>query len=329
MPALAPLPWQDALWRRLSGLRAQERLPHGVLISGAHGVGKGVFAEALAALLFCQSPVSGAACGRCKGCALWRAESHPDFFRLSPEVDAKSGKVARVIKVDQARALTEFLGKSAQMGGWRVAVIEPADTLNTASANSLLKTLEEPGARTLLLLLTDQPLALLPTLRSRCQHFVVTPPEAAVARAWLAPRLSDPGAASLLLSLCRDAPLAAEQLAVTEGFRKRAELARALRDVRAGKAGPLSAASAFQKLPPEELFRTLHALVSDIILVRLARENRVANTDVLPVLRELASLFELPRLLALQAACLENQRLVPANIQPGLLADRFWQSLRG
>lgn len=100
------------------------------------------------------------------GCAEQiRAGNHPDVFVLSPE-----GK-SRTIKVESVRErIVEPLGKAAYSGGWRAAVVEGADRFQEAAANAFLKTLEEPPSKTLFLLLTDAPDAMLPTIVSRCRR---------------------------------------------------------------------------------------------------------------------------------------------------------------
>ncbi|RZU37135.1 DNA polymerase-3 subunit delta' [Fluviicoccus keumensis] len=329
MAHLQPYPWHDGGWRRLTGLHAEQRLPHALILSGPAGVGKHAFAESLASLLMCVSPRQGLPCGECKGCSLCRADTHPDYCQLSPVTDEKTGKTSKVIKVDQIRALLDFLSKSPQLGGWRIAIIDPADTLNVSAANSLLKTLEEPGDRTLLLLLTDQPLALLPTIRSRCQHFDLGVPDRAQAQSWLSPQLETPTHAGLLLSLCHGAPLAALAMSQQEVFRQREDLAKRLLAVASGRVGPLSASTATQKLPADEAWLWFYGLLADVGLMAAEARDAIKNRDLLPIIGSLAEVMGSRKALDLQALCLDNRRLLAANIQPGLLWDRFWEQTRG
>ena len=219
-----------------------------------------------------------------------------------------------------------FLNKSA---GYRVAVIQPADILNHNAANSLLKTLEEPGAQTAIILLTDQPLALLPTIRSRCQQFTVSVPSTQQAKEWLLPQLKNPAQADLLLRLSENAPLAALALQESAGFQCRAELAQSMVAVVERKASPLQIAQQWQKnLKPEELLPSLQLLLADALLSALGQDSAIKNSDLLPIIRVLGQRLSRTRLLELHSDCVESQRLVAANIQANLLLDNFWQRLQ-
>ncbi len=201
------LPWHEAARRRLDTALANGRLPHAVLLHGPVGVGKERFASALAAALFCTGRGDTLqACGACAECALSRAGSHPDLHWLRPLEKKKS------ISVDQVREASAELAMTSLRRGYRVAVIAPAQTMTTSAQNALLKTLEEPAARTLLLLVTPRPSGLLATLRSRCQRIEIARPPAEQARAWLERELGGaipPG----LLELSGGAPLRALELA--------------------------------------------------------------------------------------------------------------------
>ena len=204
---LTLLPWHAAARGRLETAVSAGRLPHAVLLHGPAGVGKERFAAALAAALFCKG--RGAtleACGQCAECALSLAGSHPDLHWLRRLEDKKS------ISVDQVRETCEQLGMTSLRGGLRVAIVVPAQAMTPSAQNALLKTLEEPAPRTLLMLVTPRPSGLLATLRSRCQRIEIARPGTAEALDWLGRELgaSVDGA---LLEAAGGAPLKALALA--------------------------------------------------------------------------------------------------------------------
>jgi DNA polymerase-3 subunit delta' len=201
------LPWHEGARARLAGALAGGRMPHALLLHGADGLGKEQFATALAAGLLCGRPDPGLMpCGVCGDCALSRAGSHPDLHWLRRPEDRKS------IGVDAVRDACEQLGMTSLRGGYRVAVVVPADLMTTSAQNAFLKTLEEPAPRTLLVLVTARPSRLAATLRSRCQRIEIPRPAAAEALDWLSTKLGSevpPG----LLDLAGGAPLRAAGLA--------------------------------------------------------------------------------------------------------------------
>ena len=177
-------PWQAEDWSRLQVRRARDALPHALLLCGPGGLGKRTFARSFMHGLLCTEPARGYACGCCRSCLLLAAATHPDLVELTCGV-RRDGTPRTEIVVEQIRDLSARLAMNSQFGGWQIACIDPADAMNTAAANALLKTLEEPSTRTLLVLLADAPERLPPTIRSRCQRIEFHLPAAAPALAWL------------------------------------------------------------------------------------------------------------------------------------------------
>ncbi|WP_097461594.1 DNA polymerase III subunit delta' [Mangrovitalea sediminis] len=203
------LPWHESSWLRVVEWSRLDRLPHALLLSAVRGSGKRDFAERLATWLLCSNP-GDVACGECKHCRLRAAGAHPDIQVCTPAD-------SRVIKVDQVRALTEFLVQSPQVAARKIAIVDTADQLNMNAANALLKTLEEPATDVNLLLLQHAGQRILPTLRSRCQVLSLPTPPIDTARDWLLSRLEgeegrDPELLDHALALAGGAPLAAQAL---------------------------------------------------------------------------------------------------------------------
>lgn len=151
-----------------------DRLPHGLIFAGPTGVGKATTAQALAAAFLCEHASGADACGACESCRVIEADNHPDFHTIIKEhirYHDKGGKSKGItLSIHVIRPeLIEPASRKPVMGRGKVFVIEQAELMNDDAQNAMLKTLEEPAGRTLIVLLTDQPGALLPTIRSRCQ----------------------------------------------------------------------------------------------------------------------------------------------------------------
>jgi DNA polymerase III subunit delta' len=226
-------PWQTNDWSRLQALR--QRLPHGLLFKGAKGIGKFELAMTFAKSLLCQQPDEHHfACEHCPSCHWFEQGSHPDFRLLQSELESLDGeenesgkKPSKQISVEQVRALSDFVGMSAHQGGRRIVVIHPAETMNTNSANALLKSLEEPPKDLLFILVSHKPQQLLPTILSRCLSFALPAPDTERAIKWLSQQgVKAPGEA---LAASGFSPLQAVQLDEQLGSEERKKLLQALR----------------------------------------------------------------------------------------------------
>lgn len=211
--------WNVPVWKNLQD--RIDSLSHGMLFAGPAGIGKVHFAEQFAAWLLCESSEkvgAAAACGVCPSCQLLASGNHPDIrvITLDEEEEgeegsetktAKSKKPSTQIKIDQIRALEDFVFVGSHRSGARVALIHPAEAMNLAAANSLLKMLEEPPPNVYFILATSNLRRLLPTILSRCRKVVFGIPETQAAVAWLkAEGVKSP---ERLLPLVGGAPLAA------------------------------------------------------------------------------------------------------------------------
>lgn len=278
------LPWHESVWRQLQQRRHADRMPHALLLTGPAGLGKGLLARRLARALLCETPAAqGDACGQCRSCRLFQAGSHPDYSPVQP---AEEGKV---IKIDQIRELCAFLGFTAQYGGYKIALLEPADRLNVNAANSLLKTLEEPPGHSLLLLVTAQPMRLPATVRSRCQRISFELPPPAVAVPWLAAQVQSDAPPEALLHSAGGAPLTAVVYADGERWRRRRQLAECYDQIVAGRADPVRAAEDWMQGDPAENLRWLIGWQTDLIRLKMNPEPpRLNHPDLRSMLRRWA-----------------------------------------
>lgn len=174
-----PYAWQEKQWEQLREQKSTAALAHAYLIYGEAGIGKSLFAEALAQSILCLTPTSTGACGGCSMCKLAASGSLPDLLVVEP-MDG-----SRDIKIDQIRKVSDFMAKSSHSGRGKVVVVHSAHCLNIAAANALLKTLEEPSQASYLLLVSELPGALSATIRSRCQRVKMNQPTKALGAQWL------------------------------------------------------------------------------------------------------------------------------------------------
>ena len=200
MPGFESLINQERPIRILTTLLQNGTLPHAFLFTGTAGVGKQAAADALAMACNCQggvpefhtedrsdqdpanstgaiNPISVNACGICKSCKKIASGNHPDIVRIKP--------VGPFIKIDQIRALRQTLSMKPYEAIMRVAILSEAQAMNAAASNALLKILEEPPHRSMLVLIANQKSDLLPTIVSRCQHVGFNPIPKEIIAEWL------------------------------------------------------------------------------------------------------------------------------------------------
>lgn len=287
--AVQILPWQHARWQEMVAWRASGRLPHALLLCGMRGVGKQHFAAGFAQALLCEQPVTdGRACQACRSCLLFRAGTHPDYQRITPLEEGKS------ILIDQIRELNASLTLKSHAGGYKIAVLRPADHMNSAAANALLKTLEEPPPHTLLMLITSRPAALPATVRSRCQRMNFTLPPTDAALPWLRERLEPAHDAAQLLAVAGGAPLKAVALAHNGLPQQRATLLDDLDGLQRGVADPVARAAAWLEWGAADCTEWLFGYIVDMIRLKSAPQPpRLRNRDLADPLRRISQRTEL------------------------------------
>ncbi|HEV2229091.1 MAG TPA: hypothetical protein VGR86_09040 [Steroidobacteraceae bacterium] len=227
-------PWIAPAAGSLAAARLAGRLPHALLVHEAPGAGGEWLAHWAARLALCERSAEApcAECGACRRALAWQ---HPDLIRLTPLEDS------RQIRIEQVRELAAQLALTSHAGGYKVGVLTPADSMNRFAANALLKTLEEPPPRTLLVLVASQPSRLPATVLSRCQRLVVRAPARAAAVAWLT-EVRGPGKWEAALETVGEAPMLLLEADPEPLAQIGAEMRHTLEAVAGGQADPVATA---------------------------------------------------------------------------------------
>lgn len=315
-------PWQQSQWQQLISQHQQSRLPHALLLTGTTGLGQTVFAQRFAHYLLCKQPSNGQACEECAGCRLILANNHPDLLSIFPEEEGKN------IKVEQIRSLIFSLQQTAQRAGYQIAIIAPAEALNKAAANALLKTLEEPGTQVLLILISQQAGALAATITSRCQQIQFS--SASSGADWLRAQcqtLNLKVDADLLLKIAEYAPLQALTLAQNNYLGLRDQLLTHLLAAATGKTSLLAPAADYAKQDTLLWVDIFISLIVDMVRLGLGvQATQVINHDRLPQLQLLTQQRQLSALTAVLTRLLEARRSL-LNNQIHLNAQLLVESL--
>ena len=317
--------WHAQTWQLAQA--AVARGAHALLIAGARGVGKREFALRLANSCLCEDRGRDASpCGVCESCRWFLAGTHPDFALLEPIRDepegegaGKSGVTAREhpINVDQIRRLGESLALSSHRQSGKVVIIYPAETMNPAAANALLKNLEEPPSRTLFILVAHRPALLAPTVLSRCQQLHIKVSDRDAAERWLKQQGIDD--AALHLALCGGAPLEALASATDELQSRRPQLLRSLCE---SEADGVALADRFRDLPPAAILAWLQKWTFDLLHMRFFGRARY-HLDLSEVTRSCAVKVDVHALSRLHRSLLAQQRHVHHPLNPRLLIEQL------
>ncbi|MCF6236254.1 MAG: DNA polymerase III subunit delta' [Gammaproteobacteria bacterium] len=303
-------------------------LPHALLLSGQKGIGKQRLAQVLMKAVCCDAlNKNGFACQQCRSCQLIEAGSHPDVKNINP---VETGKV---ISIDQIRALNQYVLLKAQLSGNKVAVISPAEQMNIASSNSLLKTLEEPPAHSLLVLVTSRPAMLPATIRSRCQNIVLHKPTMDVGVQWLKTHIDSPkDHLELLLSLADGAPFEAKKLADNDLLKHRDKMLSDLEGLIRGQNDPVSIAEAWLKVGMSDSLYWLRRWVEDLLRLKSSENlSNIVNSDVRGRLEKVAHLWDLKPLFRFYDQLCETIRLCETSCNPQMLLEDlliFWTHRR-
>ncbi|WP_291368914.1 MULTISPECIES: DNA polymerase III subunit delta' [unclassified Acinetobacter] len=310
-------PWQQTVWDTLTG--RFPKLGHGLLFYGKKGCGKEAFAQYFLAWVLCNNRhEKNAPCGECGSCLWLKSDTHPNYVYISTDEDNK--KQNAKIKVEKIRDLLPFVQQTVD--GWRVIVIEPAEALNIASANALLKTLEEPGDRVVIILLADHYLKLPATIRSRLQHFALDRISEAQAGEYLSQQLPDLDQTQkqLLMSLSNQMPLQAMQLAEAEWLSKRQEFLTDWQKLVTQKNMPMTIATKWNKaLSFSDFSQMFEYLLSDLICVKLNQQVKNSDLD----LSGLSEQYTLEFLFTVYSDLQQTKQYIEQNVQSNLVLDQL------
>jgi DNA polymerase III subunit delta' len=314
------LPWHstrfESLWAR------RERLPHALLIHGKKGIGKLRFATALAQALLCETPTAAGSCGTCASCVWFAGGSHPDFRRLEPVTEEQEGegapaKKSAQIVVEQVRALSDFLSVSTHRGGWRPVLLQPAEGLNPSAANALLKSLEEPPAHTLFILVSHRLHQVLPTIKSRCQLSALPAPTREQAADWL--KGEGVEQAELAAANTGGAPLMATELPTEDYWGQRR---RFLRLLAGGRVDPLAGADECQDAGIPLMLEWMQKWTYDVAARKLIGEIRY-NIDHEDAISRTASTCNPVRMMRFHRKLVRMQRHAHHPLNARLFAEQL------
>jgi DNA polymerase-3 subunit delta' len=314
-------PWVARETEAVAAAFAQGRLPHALLIHEGPGAGGEWLAAWAAQLVLCQEPAR-APCGVCSGCRRARALQHPDLLWLSPQEDS------RQIRIEQVRELAAELALTSHAGGYKVGVITPADALNRFAANALLKTLEEPSPRTLLVLVATQPSRLPPTLLSRCQRLSVRAPQRAESLAWLSGERGGSQADwAGALDVLGEAPLLAAGRDPHELAAVGADSRESLEALAAGRADPVAQAERWARSELPLRLLCFEKWLTERVRNGAARGAFLTEMRAAPYLSEGATFLNIRELFGLVDEVRELRATLDAPLNRGLALETLFRRL--
>ncbi len=319
MSANIDAPWITAQARQLLAQRGQAWL-----LAGPSGLGQYSLALALVRAWLCEQPSNQGACGSCASCHAIDVRTHADLTVLLPEtlmlelgwplsekaqaeLDSKTRKPSKEIRVETVRDTVEFAQRTSARGHGKAVLVFPAERMNIISANALLKTLEEPPGDVKFVLASDAAHQLLPTIRSRCQSHTMLWPDNLVSLAWLQGQGVASDEASVLLRAAGARP--------DEALRFSRSGLRAASWVKLPKAIARGDASVFKDWSPAQTVDALHKLCHDLLALQTGAAPRFFEASDLPGTGSLSRLTAWSKALSFSARTVEH----PFN--PGLMLE--------
>ncbi len=307
---------------------ANNRLAHGYLFCGPEQVGKKRLADIFINSLLCEAKGQVRPCNACRHCQQRAKGIHPDVFWVKREPDRKD------IWIEQIQELRNKLGLTSFLDSYKIAVVEDADRLNPTSANALLKTLEEPPAKTILIFLTSKINLLPATIISRCQVLRLRPAPTSVIADYLIELGAERQLASVIANLALGRPglaldlfqdeelltfyqervnqfLAVSQQDISRRFKEALALAKEKESFSENVTGLIAVLNIWQ------------SVWRDLILIKAQSVNLIKNVFVQQKLMELAGRYSLRQLKDLILQAKETQRYLKQNINPQLALENL------
>ncbi|HEY0341365.1 MAG TPA: DNA polymerase III subunit delta' C-terminal domain-containing protein [Steroidobacteraceae bacterium] len=310
--AVAPS-WLDSEMTTLAAAHEAGRLPHGLLIHEAPGTGGDWLAKWTASLELCQN-LADAPCGKCQGCHRVATSQHPDLVVLQPIEES------RQIRIEQVRELSAEMALTAHQGSYKVAVLTPADTLNRFAANALLKTLEEPPPRTLIMLVVTQPSRLPATILSRCQRIRIRAPARKEAVAWLEASRG-PADWNAVLDTLGEAPMLAADVDPKDVVQVGQEVRRTLEDMTAGGGDPVATAERWSRADTALRLRCIENWLTDRIRAHSGNEGFFTKVGAAPYLHRHDAVLNMGYLFELVDGVRELKSALDSPINRGLALE--------
>ncbi len=279
-------PWLEPYWLQIQSLIKQSRLPHALLLSGIDGLAIDQLALTLGSALLCHNPTdNGYPCQNCVDCNLLAAMTHPDFHLISI-LDKKSA-----ISIVQIRELVNVCRERPHQGGYRVVIIDPCDAMSIEASNALLKTLEEPGDDTLLILVSKATNSLPATVRSRCHLINFEPPTEKQGVEWLQEQgLGNERNTILALRLAHHAPVSAKQLLSSDAMQTRQAFLTGLTSATTARLDPVKFVANIDKTEMSKVTDWMYSLILDVQKLSYdVPDQQLTNIDQPDLLHTLAS----------------------------------------
>lgn len=330
--------WQQEIWQKLT--KNHEFRSHALLLKGKKGIGKYEFARHLAKSLLCTAlTAEQKACGKCLSCGWFEQNGHPNFYQVVPEAlsnnpgessekedseekpssSAAKKNASQQISVEQIRKLTEFVYLTGHQNGYKMILIYPAETMNSAAANALLKKLEEPPANVLFILVTHQSQRLLPTIRSRCQQIAMPVPDVETSVAWLKQHtVNDPEAC---LAAVGFSPLSALLFNKGDNAVQHEQFIQQICNSRL--LDPLSLAEAMQPVSLPVVISWLQKWCYDLISYRTTGKNRY-YLNQLTAIKALSGQIDLLECITFTQALNSKQKLSHHPLNPRLFLEEIF-----